>query len=186
MELVNQTSFPSDKLRQIITFCALAGVTDFIIRFKHWKHYSGAAYIRHTRPKPDGYRSRAYPDRGRTKRSSVVIRIKKKPRGAGQIENKMPKLKARGYLASAEYTQEEAIVHLVAHELRHLWQANVPKGQGIWGARGRFSERDADAYAIRKVRHWRRRGSPYYGQDGEILVAEAPPNAPINGSGTPI
>ena len=80
----------------------------------------------------------------------------------------------RGYLASAEYAQEEAIVHLVAHELRHLWQANVPKGQRIWGARGRFSERDADAYAIRKVRHWRRRGSPYYGQDGEILVAEAP------------
>jgi hypothetical protein len=95
-------------------------------------------------------------------------------------------VRARGYLASAEYTQEEAIVHLVAHELRHLWQANVPKGQRIWGARGRFSERDADAYAIRKVRHWRRRGSPYYGQDGEIMVAEAPPNALINDSRAPV
>jgi len=185
MELVNQTSFSSNKLLQIIAFCALPGVTDFVIRFKHWKHYSGAAYIRHTQPKPDGYRSRTYQHRARTKRSSIVIRMRKKPRGAGQIENKMPKLKARGYLASAEYTQEEAIVHLVAHELRHLWQANVPKGQRIWGARGRFSERDADAYAISKVRHWRRRGSPYYGQGGEILVAETP-NAPINDPGAPV
>jgi hypothetical protein len=67
MEIVNQTSFPSDKLRQIITFCALPGVTDFIIRFKHWKHYSGAAYIRHTRP---NQMATAYQDRAKTKRSN--------------------------------------------------------------------------------------------------------------------
>lgn len=36
-------------------------------------------------------------------------------------------------------------------------QARVPKGRRVWGARGQFSERDADAYAIRTLRAWRRR-----------------------------
>ena len=30
----------------------------------------------------------------------------------------------------------------------------------VWGSRGRYSERDADAYAVRKLREWRRKVRP--------------------------
>jgi len=65
-------------------------------------------------------------------------------------------------------------VHLLAHELRHLWQARNPRhlnprhrwlaiiqrGRKVWeDTCGQFRERDADAYGIHKTREWRRRGS---------------------------
>jgi hypothetical protein len=66
-----------------------------------------------------------------------------------------------GYITSIELSREESLVHYLAHELRHYWQMNHPGKRGkIWGARGKFSERDADAYAIRKVREWRRSHNP--------------------------
>lgn len=63
-----------------------------------------------------------------------------------------------GYLPRpALGNQIEAFVYVLAHELRHLWQARVPRGRRVWGARSQFSERDADAYALRMLRAWRRR-----------------------------
>jgi hypothetical protein len=41
----------------------------------------------------------------------------------------------RGYLSSTEYAQEEAILHYLAPELRHLRQAKVPK-VGVSGVLG--------------------------------------------------
>jgi hypothetical protein len=58
-------------------------------------------------------------------------------------------------------SREEAFVHMIAHELRHIWHKKIPKGYRVWGARGLYSDRDADAYAIRKVREWRRRSMNY-------------------------
>jgi hypothetical protein len=109
--------------------------------------------------------------------SDVIIKIRKNAKGSGKIEEIR---KASGAnLASTEYTQEEAIVHLVAHELRHLWQAKVKKGHRVWGARGQYSERDCDAYAIGVVRHWRRRGSPFYSSEGEAPEAAKRPSVII-------
>ena len=60
-----------------------------------------------------------------------------------------------GYLDSLILSRIEAVVHVTAHELKHLWQTNHPGKRGkVWGARGRISNRDADAYAIRKTREW--------------------------------
>ena len=69
-----------------------------------------------------------------------------------------PKVFSRGgYITSIELSREESLVHNLAHELRHYWQMNHPGKRGkVWGAKGNFSERDADAYAIRKTREWRR------------------------------
>jgi hypothetical protein len=53
-------------------------------------------------------------------------------------------------------TREEAVLFVLAHEMRHLWQARVRRGRRVWGSRGVLSERDADAYALRALRHWRR------------------------------
>jgi hypothetical protein len=66
-----------------------------------------------------------------------------------------------GYIDHLTLSREEAFIHILAHELRHLWQKNHRTKRGkVWGARGRFSDRDADAYAIRKQREWRRLHTP--------------------------
>lgn len=62
----------------------------------------------------------------------------------------------KGYLPAPWLaSRDEALVYLAAHELRHLWQYRIPRGRRVWGARGQFSERDADAYAIKMLRAWR-------------------------------
>ena len=63
------------------------------------------------------------------------------------------------------------VVYLVAHELRHLWQGLIPRDQQTWHGVGQSSEHDADAYAIGKVRHWRRYGSPFFGLNGVVSAA---------------
>jgi hypothetical protein len=62
----------------------------------------------------------------------------------------------RGYQGIKVYTAEEALLNLLAHELRHLWQRKNRRGR-VWGARGLYSERDADSYSLGVVRRWRRR-----------------------------
>jgi hypothetical protein len=68
----------------------------------------------------------------------------------------------RGYLEYTLYTFFERVLFVLAHELRHAWQKQNPNGRKVWGAKGRYSERDADAYAIRKVREYRRNGMGDY------------------------
>jgi hypothetical protein len=166
----NQTGLSTERLREIIKFCCPSGVTDFLITFKNWTGYGGCAYmdqwLDYITDKGKG-RGRAYWSNTGTECSDVIIQIPKNSKGSGKIEHK--NTPSGAYLRSIEFTQEEAIVHLVAHELRHLWQARVKKGHRVWGARGRYSERDCDAYATRTVRHWRRAGSPFYAAGGEII-----------------
>ena len=117
-----------------------------------------------------GGKSRDISLRSFTELPDVVISVPKIPRGPGKIEDEavLQKGSRRAYVPFDQYTQEEAILHLLSHEMRHLWQARVPKGWRVWGSRGQYSERDCDAYAIRVVRHWRRTGSPFYGSKGEV------------------
>jgi hypothetical protein len=64
---------------------------------------------------------------------------------------------SRGYLSYWLLSREECLIHILAHELRHLWQRDHKRGW-VWGSKGRkSSERDADAFAIRKLREWRRK-----------------------------
>jgi hypothetical protein len=53
----------------------------------------------------------------------------------------------------------ESLVDVLPHEFRHAWQyENKGKRRGkLWGVRrDAISEKDADGYAIRKLREWRR------------------------------
>lgn len=57
----------------------------------------------------------------------------------------------------------EALVYILAHEMRHLWQhhgsvqhSSFPTGYAK-NARGRFSEVDTESYAVNRLRAWRRR-----------------------------
>jgi hypothetical protein len=63
-----------------------------------------------------------------------------------------------GYLPMVIGSRLEALVMVMAHELRHLWQGKSkgkPRGM-VYGAKGRYSERDADAYALQMLRRYRR------------------------------
>jgi hypothetical protein len=80
---------------------------------------------------------------------------------------------AGGYIDCLVLSREEALVHILAHEIRHLWQRNHSGKRGkVWGARGQFSDRDADAYAIRKMREWRRlHAVDIYQEQPDILAS---------------
>lgn len=73
----------------------------------------------------------------------------------------------KAYLGMAIGSRDETLLMLLAHELRHLWQGQGtgnrsrtekprPRKGMVWGAKGRYSERDADAWALHKVRQYRR------------------------------
>lgn len=67
------------------------------------------------------------------------------------------KARSRGYISTLLRTAQECLVYVAAHELRHLYQVQN-KACWVYGSKGtRSSERDADAYAIAKVRAWRRK-----------------------------
>jgi hypothetical protein len=95
------------------------------------------------------YNGRAHPHENR-----VLVRIG--PRGCFPSRGGWTK-RGKGYLPAPRLANRmEALVYVLAHELRHLWQYRVPRGRRVWGARGQYSERDADAYALGKLRAWRR------------------------------
>ena len=132
MKLKNTTIFSKDLIKEVIRFVKPSDVSKFNVEVKHSNR---------------GYSATAFYHRPR-----IVIRI-----GDNTYPCKFTKREGLGYLESFVFSPTELLVKLIAHELRHLWQCKHPKGWRVWGARGRFSERDADAYAIHKVREWRRR-----------------------------
>jgi hypothetical protein len=146
MRLKNHTDIPNERIREMIRFTCPPGVAGFDVRVNNmtWKRgwFRGSAYA-----KGSGYHSRACP--------FIVVSI-----GFDDLwpNSGHTASKRGGYLPTPWMaSREEALVYVIAHELRHLWQGRVPRGRRVWGARGQYSERDADAYAIRMLRAWRRR-----------------------------
>ena len=133
--------FTNEQVREIINFVKPSGIVNFDVMVKNSKGtYAGYAYYRGS-----GYHATANP--------FVVIRL-----GSNHYPlNMKHEGKKGGYLSYNIYNNIELLVVLLAHELRHLWQAKIKRGWRVWGARGQFSERDADAYAIHKVREWRKK-----------------------------
>lgn len=139
MKLKNYTDIDDETIREIIRFVKPSDVSGFDISIKNCGigAYRGRAYSQGC-----SYHGSAAP--------LVIVSI-----GA---DDKYPvNVPAhKGYLPMQFYNRVEALVAVTAHELRHLWQAKHPRGWRVWGARGQFSERDADAYALRMLRKWRR------------------------------
>lgn len=132
MRLKNSSGLPDDLVREVINFVKPTGVSKFSIDVKKANWSSGRAWTRGKR---------------------VMIKLNPKTK----FPHKYDVQKGKGYLPSIQFTMTELLVHLVAHELRHLWQETHKKGWRVWGSKGQFSERDADAYGIRMVRQWRRK-----------------------------
>lgn len=141
MRLRNYTDLPDATVRAMIAHAKPPGVAGFNVRISNaasW--YRGRAYSQGS-----SYHDRACP--------FIVVSVAKRPTFPAREPSR------GGYLPSPPMSRTEAVLFILAHELRHLWQARVPRGRRVWGARGKFSERDADAYALRALRHWRR-GEP--------------------------
>lgn len=53
--------------------------------------------------------------------------------------------------------KEEALVYIAAHELRHCFQAQHPTAKRMGKRKNKYSESDADIYAVRKLEEWRKK-----------------------------
>jgi len=138
----NYTDLDSALVREMVAFARPAQVRKFDVEVKNHGRvgYRGRAYVHGTQ----------YHDRWA--QPLIVVSVQKLR--MGRFTN--PRDAHGGYLPMPRMTREEAVLVVLAHELRHLWQREVPKGWRVWGARGQYSERDADAYALRTLRRWRR------------------------------
>ena len=138
MRLKNYTQLETEWLRQAIAVVKPSNVTKFDISIKNsaWGN-KGKAYW-------DGcsYHSNSDP--------LITVGLCK--------TTKFPyrTVEGKGYLGITCYTMKEIALLIIAHELRHMWQAKIKKGYRVWGSRGQFSERDADAYALQMLRRYRR------------------------------
>ena len=136
VKINNDTTIDVEKLKAIIRFVKPCGVFKFRIDFKNGYNHcmTGRAFIGQKR---------------------VLIRVSDNITFPKKLEA------YGGYLPHLYLDQDEYLVSIIAHELRHLWQGKEywkhKKRHGmVHGSRGRYSERDADAYAIKKQREWRK------------------------------
>jgi len=134
VKINNDTYIDTEHLKTIIRFVKPCDVSNFRIDFKNGYStcMTGRAFIGQRR---------------------VLIRFSTRIKFPKKIEA------YGGYLPHIYLDQDEYLVSIIAHELRHLWQGKYWKAKRhgmVHGARGKFSERDADAYAIRKQREWRK------------------------------
>jgi hypothetical protein len=141
MRLRNYTDLPDEWLREVIRAVCPPGVSGFDVRVSNSSHGGrGRAYAQGS-----SYHDRACP---------FVIVSLSKPKAFKPYWTSGGK----GYIRMPIGSRKEQAVHLLAHELRHLWQGKSSgKRRGmVWGARGKMSERDADAYALNMLRRFRR------------------------------
>lgn len=123
------TGWSEQRLRNLVDMCNKdLGLDDFQMGFKNSsKDYWGRCYprgcMRHTQP-------------------YIVIRVGK------NIYPMTMGYSGKGYIPHQVNSQEELIISLIAHEMRHIWQAKYPSLPRLGGGRGKFSEKDADTFAI--------------------------------------
>jgi hypothetical protein len=140
MRITNTTIISDAKIRELIRFAKPSGISKFDVMLKN---HSGS-----------GVRGVAYYEGNNyhySRRPFIVVAVQPSEEGYPRRCNG-----GKGYLSYLLLSRTEDVLLVLAHELRHLWQRKHPKGWRVWGARGQFSERDADAYGIRKVREYRK------------------------------
>lgn len=184
--LRNSTDIPDADVRQIVNWIAQElGIVSFDVELRNSEHaYAGRAYTHgshyHTTRRPfvvirvgtetierwqcvlpltgkkvialrRGHLAKrsVEPERVTRRRFPVVLKTYQ----YGHLKGK------RYWLAS----RIEALVYVMAHELRHLWQAASASDRRkskplprYHGSRGVFSEIDTESFAIHMLRQWRK------------------------------
>lgn len=135
-------NFSNDLIREIVNFVKPSGVHNFDVWVKtSKKSFHGRAYTGGTH-----FHSRHCP--------YIVIRIGK---NKYPFKHKYPNRK-ESFPEIETLNEIELLVHVIAHEIRHLWQAKMKNKRGYYpGSKGKFSELDAEMYAIDMVNKWRNR-----------------------------
>lgn len=125
--------FTKEEVQEVIRFVRPRGISRFTVNVKRARREcaSGRAYCGKRRPR-------------------ILFKV-------GALRFPYVTTSEGAYLGCTMYTMKEVLVFIIAHELRHLWQMKHPRGYRVWGAKGQYSERDADAYALHKLREWRRK-----------------------------
>ena len=151
-KLINKTKIPREDLEAAINFCAPKGITDFNVIVSYDNRYEWHAF--------------AHPFR---KKKSIHIYLQKKPIHFPRLSNLLA-AKAAGYnpvyLIKDKY---ELMIHLFAHELRHIWQGTVSKQNFLRTKIGHYTnsdgvqessfykmERDACKYAKKMIYKYRK------------------------------
>lgn len=128
----NSTNIPSEVIEAIAARVCPPGAARYTLRLRNragWLGVSGYAY-----------------------RSGPVSLCIGEVEGSHTLNGR----KGKGYLTGiALGSRAEAILFVLAHELRHRWQ-HAHRKPRVYGSRGRYSERDADAYALGILRQYRR------------------------------
>ena len=139
MRLRNYTDIKTEQIRDLIRALRPAGISNFDVRISNMGRNGarGRAYT-----EGSSYHDRADP--------FIVVSVSRQETWSPYIQGPRG-----GYLGHTWGTRIEALVWILAHELRHLWQATHSRGK-VYGSKGRFSERDADAYALQMLRRYRR------------------------------
>jgi hypothetical protein len=172
LRLGNESDFSDDFIRDVVREVCPSGLTNFLVMvysrpydIKRYRGFErgGGSYV-HRSNRSSGHAKTQPMFRIDEKRrfsskqmQAIIVNI---TTADAKYPLKESHRKGVGYLNALHLNREEHLVHLIAHELRHLWQYHHPKGWRVWGARGRYSERDADAYAIRETRAYHRRHPP--------------------------
>lgn len=184
MRVKNTTNIPAEIVRDVIRFVRPPGISNFdvMLRNSTGRYVAGRAYTQGS-----GYHSRAVPFivcrvptetlprweitremGGRMRRFTtaererpIAMKGEKWTRKNVPVYPLMLSPYQRGQLRGKRYyiaNRIEHLVYIVAHELRHLWQAKGgSRRRGMaHGARGQFSEIDTESFAIRMLRAWRR------------------------------
>jgi hypothetical protein len=171
MKLQNKTIFHDNKIKEIINFTMPKTVKS---TFEHYKKlsitfnvFTGNGYTGETNVLGFGkflinLQVASFVNKFPYDENTV------KPISSWRIGEQYLHLENRGtkdYLRTLVLSREEALVHTIAHELRHVWQelteppvwdelTNIQK-EGLQSHPG-ISDKDADRYAIRKQREWRK------------------------------
>jgi hypothetical protein len=151
MKLINTTTISNEKIREVIRFVRPPGIRKFNVKVTNRRHWhlgghadvAGNGVLLRVADQQPIYTSKL--------NGAVVKQVMMYPRIHRMYQ--IGQLKGRRYYIADRI---ECLVYLAAHELRHLWQTKHRRGRP-WGSRGVYSEIDADSYAIRKLRAWRRR-----------------------------
>jgi hypothetical protein len=164
VRLSNTSGIPDEVVREVIRFVRPPGISKFDVMVKRCGGtFGGMSYS-----EGSGYHSTADPfvtvRIGPDEKFPFFVRGDRADHKGGAVTTyfdgrppKVSKYQSKGYLTVGWLTSRiEALVMVMAHELRHQWQGTHSRGR-VYGSRGKFSERDADAYAIRMLRAWRRR-----------------------------
>lgn len=139
--IINQTRLSDAKLRKIIRFVAPKGIKlpQIIIKDGNSKAIDGGYHPNDEIPAECCLKIAKYTE------FPFLMEVSKKE-------------KRKGYLSGFKLNnKEEALVYLLGHELRHCFQHQFPEAKRMGIRKNRYSESDADIYAVKKLYEWRKR-----------------------------